>query len=150
MRRPLLRYLWASPATLVGLILASIAGVLGAKAAMSDGIIEVAGGRLGRCLSRLPGALRFHAITFGHVIIGIDHVAITGCRAHEQVHVRQYERWGLLFFPLYLGSSLWQFLRGRSPYWDNHFEQQAYRECATGIARSPEPRAPKDSSHDTD
>lgn len=42
--------------------------------------------------------------------------------------MRQYERWGVLFFPLYLGSSLLQLLRGRSPYWHNHFELQAYRE----------------------
>ena len=47
-------------------------------------------------------------------------------RAHERVHVRQYERLGALFFPLYVGSSLVQWLRGRDPYFDNHFEREAY------------------------
>lgn len=28
-----------------------------------------------------------------------------------RVHVRQYERWGVLFFPLYLGSSLLELAR---------------------------------------
>jgi hypothetical protein len=128
-KHSLLRYAWASPATLLGLLFALIARALGARAVVINGVIEVAGGRLGAILSHLPG-MRFRAITFGHVIIGIDHAALSDCRAHEQVHVRQYERWGLLFFPLYLGSSLWQLLRGRRPYWDNHFERQAYRECA--------------------
>lgn len=49
------------------------------------------------------------------------------CRVHERVHIRRYERWGVLFFPLYFGSSLLQLLRGRSPYWHNYFEQQVYR-----------------------
>ena len=31
-----------------------------------------------------------------------------------------------LFFPLYLGSSLWQWLRGRDPYRDNRFEREAF------------------------
>jgi hypothetical protein len=41
--------------------------------------------------------------------------------------VRQYERWGLLFYPAYGLSSLWQLLRGRRPYWDNVFEVEARR-----------------------
>jgi hypothetical protein len=43
------------------------------------------------------------------------------------VHVRQYERWGVLFFPLYAASSLWQLARGRDPYRDNRFEREAFR-----------------------
>lgn len=138
MLRLLLRYAWASPATVLGLLLALLAGLFGARPKVINGVVEVAGGRLGAILSLVPGAMRFRAITFGHVIIGIDHAALNACRAHERVHVRQYERWGLLFFPLYLGSSLWQLLRGRNPYWDNHFERQAYCECAddAGVARS--------------
>jgi hypothetical protein len=44
---------------------------------------------------------------------------------HERVHVEQYERWSLLFFLAYGASSLLQLFRGRSVYWDNHFEVQA-------------------------
>ena len=54
--------------------------------------------------------------------------------AHEQAHVRQYERWGVFFFVAYPAASLWQLLRCRRPYIDNWFEVQA-RE-----GRSNEPR----------
>jgi hypothetical protein len=126
--RVLFRYAWAFPATAVGLVLAVIGGALGASMAVVDGVLEVAGGRIGPAVSCLSRRSRFNAITFGHVVIGTDHAILARCRTHERVHVRQYERWGVLFFPLYLGSSLLQLLRGRSPYWHNHFELQAYRE----------------------
>lgn len=128
--RSIFRYTWAFPATAIGLVLAIAARAGGASVAVVDGIIEVGGGRVDRAVSLLPPALRFNAITLGHVVIAVSHEALARCRAHERVHVRQYERWGALFFPLYLGSSLWQVLRGRSPYWHNHFERQAYREEA--------------------
>jgi hypothetical protein len=130
--RALTRYLWAAPATAVGLVLALIAWLLGARAQVVDGVMEVAGGHVNAILARLPGPLRFGAITFGHVIVGVDHAQLDRSRAHEQVHVRQYERWGILFFPLYLGSSLRQLLRGQQPYWDNRFEREARRKSITG------------------
>lgn len=114
--RALLRlpvYLWAAPARLVGLLLALPALVSGA--------------RLPALLARLPLPADIAAMTFGHVILGRDPRSLRACRRHERVHVRQYERWGLLFFPLYLGSSLRQWLRGRDPYLDNRFEVEAYR-----------------------
>jgi hypothetical protein len=46
------------------------------------------------------------------------------------VHVRQYERWGPLFVPAYLLSSLVELLRGRRPYRDNWFEREAYGKTA--------------------
>jgi hypothetical protein len=46
------------------------------------------------------------------------------------VHVRQYERWGLLLLPLYVASSLWQLLLGRDPYFDNRFEREAFLRTA--------------------
>ena len=65
-------------------------------------------------------------MTLGHVILGIDGATLDSARLHEQVHVRQYERWGPLFLPAYFASSLVQLLRGRRPYLDNHFEREAY------------------------
>lgn len=94
-----------------------------------DGVLEVAGGCFGRAVARLPARFRFCAITFGHVVVGTDHRVLAECRTHEHAHVRQYERWGLLFFPLYAASSLWEAIRGNGPYRDNHFERQA-REAA--------------------
>jgi len=83
------------------------------------------GGRLGRLCARLPAPFGFSAITLGHVIVGLDHATLAAVRLHEQVHVRQYERLGALFFPLYVGSSVVQLLRGRDPYFDNRFEREA-------------------------
>jgi len=128
----LLRYAWAAPWSLAGLILALPALLAGATARVTEGTLEVAGGRLGRAASRLPGALRFSAITFGHVILAIDHESLAPLRAHEQVHVRQYERWGPLFVPLYLGSSLAQLAAGRHPYLQNRFEREAVAKAGAG------------------
>ena len=121
------RYAWAAPATAVGLLVALCALASGATAIRREGVLEVGGGRIGWTISWLPRPLRFSAITLGHVVIATDHDVLAICRLHERVHVRQYERWGILFFPLYLGSSLLQLARGRDPYWYNHFEREAYR-----------------------
>jgi hypothetical protein len=123
-------YAWAAPATAVGLAGALGAFCLGATARVVDGVVEVGGGRVAVWVARLPKALRFEAITLGHVVLGATHNALCELRAHERVHVRQYERWGLLFFPLYLGSSLVQCLRGRDPYLHNRFEREAFARAA--------------------
>jgi hypothetical protein len=120
------RYAWAAPASAVGLILSVLAFACGAKPRVVDRVLEVGGGRLRQRIALLPQRLRFDAITFGHVIIGVDDAALARTRRHEHVHVRQYERWGVLFFPLYLGSSAVQAVRGRDPYRNNCFEREAY------------------------
>jgi hypothetical protein len=122
----ILRYVWAAPATTVGLAVAAAAVCAGAKPRMVRGVIEVADGKLGTFMQFVPGVFRFEAITFGHVVLGRDHAALACLREHERVHVRQYERWGPFFFPLYAGSSLWQLLCGRDPYLHNAFEIEAY------------------------
>ncbi len=125
-----LRYAWASPATAVGLLFSAVAVAGGATPHVVDGVIEVAGGRLHSLLALVPPCGRFGAITFGHVVIGIDHHLLSSIRAHERVHVRQYERWGVFFFPLYVASSVAQLIRGRHPYLDNAFEREAYAKSA--------------------
>ena len=120
-----LRYLWAAPATALGVLAALPAVACSASARVVDGVLEVAGGRLCARAGSGPAALGFVAITFGHVVIGRSHAVLAGLRAHEHEHVRQYERWGALFFVAYLGSSAAQWLRGRSPYRHNRFERQA-------------------------
>ncbi len=127
----LLRYLWAFPATAVGLALAAIACLLGATARVHNGVLEVAGGLLARAASALPRFKHVLALTLGHVVLGISHELLDHERPHEHAHVRQYERWGLLLFPLYLASSIVQFLRGGHPYRDNRFERQAFAAAAT-------------------
>jgi hypothetical protein len=139
-------YVWASPASAVGLLAAAAALLAGARAGVVDGVLEVSGGGLARWVRRLPPDQQFAAITFGHVILGLDPDVLDRVRSHEQAHVRQYERWGLLFFPLYAGASVLAWLGAGSPYWHNHFERQARREAeeeavavdAGGSARPPE------------
>jgi hypothetical protein len=126
----LLRYLWAAPYTLLGLLLGGFALLLGGKARRQHGVIEIYGGRSRRRTGRLPHPFGFSAMTLGHVILAVDRSALAQLRYHEHVHVRQYERWGPLFLPAYLLSSLLQLLRGRNPYRENHFERQAYAAVA--------------------
>ena len=138
MSSPLLaivRRLWATPASAPGLLLALAALALGASARVVDGVLEVAGGRLARWLRRSG----FVAITFGHVVLGLSHEELARHRVHEHAHVRQYERWGLLFFPLYLGAGLLAWLRHGRPYWHNHFERQARAAEAEPGANGPSP-----------
>jgi hypothetical protein len=65
-------------------------------------------------------------MTLGHVVLCIDEID-EATLAHELVHVAQYERWGALFVPCYLGASLLAALRGRDLYRDNPFEIAARR-----------------------
>jgi hypothetical protein len=125
-----IRYLWASPATLVGLLLALVALALGATARVRRGAIEVAGGRVESFAARMPRPMRFAAITFGHVIVGATHDVLHLCRDHEHVHVRQYERWGALLLFLYPLASLYALIRGRDPYRDNRFEREAFAKAS--------------------
>jgi hypothetical protein len=122
--RPL-RYLWAAPCTTAGLLIALVALVLGGRGRLRDGTLQVVGGGLATGLRRLPTRLNILAFTNGHVIFAVSEEALAAFRSHELVHVRQYERWGLLFPFLYLGSSLVQRLKGRDPYFANRFEREA-------------------------
>ncbi|HEU4709743.1 MAG TPA: hypothetical protein VFS17_10555 [Methylophilaceae bacterium] len=128
MKSRLAKRLWASPCTFVGLVFAAPLMLLGARAVSRQGTLEVALRRRHVHCHKTLSALPFRGITFGHVILAVTEEELEQLRAHEQVHVRQYERWGIFFFPAYVGSSLWQLLRGRKAYWDNHFEVQARRE----------------------
>ena len=119
------KYTWAAPCTAVGLGVALIACMTGGRSHWVGGALEVAF-ESQRDPERVRiGRLPFCAITLGHVIIGVSHSELHRLRAHEQVHVRQYERWGALFLVAYPASSLLQLLLGRRPYWDNYFEVQA-------------------------
>jgi hypothetical protein len=117
----LLKRLWAAPCSLVGLVFAMLALACGGRLRCHEGTLEATLDRHGRLARRCP----FRAIALGHVIVAITAHDLNRSRAHERVHVRQYERWGLLFFPAYAASSLWQWVRGRRPYWDNAFEVDA-------------------------
>jgi hypothetical protein len=128
------RRVWAAPCTALGLLIGAWPLALGGRIARCDGAIEITyRERLAAC-GRIARVLPFRGIVFGHVILAVTGEELARIRAHERVHVEQYERWGPLFFLAYGASGLWQLLRGRRPYWDNAFEVQARR---LGAASAP-------------
>ncbi len=128
------RYLWAAPCSAVGLLLFLPALIFGGSVRFSEGVMEISLARFLRRIGRPQPP--FRAIAFGHVVIGTSRASLRRLRSHERAHVRQYEQWGILFFPAYFLSSLHQLLLGRSPYWHNWFERQAYaRQGGNDVAR---------------
>ena len=121
----LLRYLWAGPTTLIGLLIALALRRRG-RLVVVDGVIEAHSPLIRLALASLtPLAGGASAMTLGHVVIARDAHALDVTRAHERVHVRQYEVWGPFFLPAYLLAGLWAFIQGGHPYFDNRFEREA-------------------------
>jgi hypothetical protein len=121
------RLLWASPCSLLGLAFALPVLLCGGRAHWTQGALEVSHrATLAACGPRLR-RMPFRGIVFGHVILAVTAEELRHIGPHERVHVEQYGRWGPFFLPAYAVSSLWQLLRGRDPYWHNHFEVDARR-----------------------
>jgi hypothetical protein len=123
--RRLLKYLWASPCSAIGLVLAGLPCLLGASGRLRWGVLEVAFSDPNHALARWLLRLPYAGITFGHVVLAPTHRLQEALRAHERGHVAQYETWGPLFLIVYPLNSLVQVLLGRRAHADNHFEVQA-------------------------
>lgn len=121
-----LRMVWASPNSLIGLVVGGTGLLFGGRVQVRRGCLEFYGGLVGWLLRRTPLGPGVAAMTLGHTILGQTPHGLEVARDHEHVHVRQYERWGPLFLPAYLGCSLWLWSRGSDPYRDNPFEKEAY------------------------
>ena len=129
-RRPWMRALliaWVAPCSAIGLCLGVIALLLGGRARRVAGVLEFWLPERGRLVRALTARLPFAAITFGHVVIGANREQLVRLRAHERVHVRQYEALGPLFLLAYPLASLIAAARGLPAYRGNWFEVQAYR-----------------------
>jgi len=127
--RVLLRILgmiWASPYTLIGLLLGGIGLCTGGRARIRGRAIEFYGGAVKWLVTRLPHGQFTLALTLGHTVLGQSDASLDISRAHETIHIRQFERWGPFMGPAYLLSSLVLWIAGRRPYRDNPFERQAY------------------------
>ena len=122
--RSLWRYVWPLPLTLLGLALALLVRLSGGTWAIRGGVLEACGPAARKLLGLHPvrGVI---AMALGHVVIARDGACLTRTAAHEREHVRQSERWGLLFPVVYAGESLYRWTRGQDPYRDNRFEQAA-------------------------
>ena len=118
----LIGYLWALPVTVIGIVLALLAGVSGGSIVLRGGVVEASGGLTGWLLR----GSRFHhggaATALGHVILARDADCLNHSRAHELAHVRQYERWGPLLLPVYWLVAAWLWCRGYDPYLDHPLE----------------------------
>ena len=120
----LLYWLWASPASVLGLLIGLVGLCSGGTVRRIGPTLEFWGGAVtGLMNSRLVHA---RGMTLGHVILGVAGPTLEQIRSHEWVHVRQYERWGPVFIPAYLIASGWLWIAGRDPYWENPFEVEAY------------------------
>ncbi|MDQ3784196.1 MAG: hypothetical protein M3360_04865 [Actinomycetota bacterium] len=108
---------WAAPGSIVGLVLSP----LFQRRHITHGVLLCEGADWPRRLG-----WPYRAITFGHVVLSVDRLDEPTLR-HELVHVRQFERWGPLFMPLYLLASAWALGQGRHHYRDNRFEREARR-----------------------
>lgn len=122
----ILAILWASPYSLLGLAIGGVGLLTGGKVQVRSGVVEFYEGAVKRFLHLHPGGQFTLAMTLGHTVLGQTEAALHISREHELVHVRQYERWGPLFGPAYLGCSLVLWLMGRRAYRDNPFEVEAY------------------------
>jgi hypothetical protein len=120
------RYTWPLPLTLAGLMLAFTILLFQGKWALSRGVLEVTG-PAARWLLRCHPVHGVIAMALGHVVIARDASCRAQTSAHEREHVRQFERWGLLFPFIYGGESFYRWLRGEHPYRDNRFERAADR-----------------------
>lgn len=119
--------LWASPNSLLGILVGALGAPWGVRWRVEHGCIEMHGGLVTWMLQRMLPPHGATALTLGHVIWGQSPDHLDAARAHEHVHVRQYERWGPLFLPAYLGASILLWLRGRPAYRENPFEIEAYQ-----------------------
>ena len=122
----LLRYVWALPNTLIGLLFVPAALLARGRVQVIDGVLEAHGPVIAAMLRHsvpIPGGAS--AITFGHIVLGRDRWSLDATRAHERVHVRQCEIWGPAFMPAYLIAGLWGLMIGTGAYRGNYFERQA-------------------------
>ncbi|MBL8398711.1 MAG: hypothetical protein JNL84_11320 [Candidatus Accumulibacter sp.] len=117
--------LWASPCSAIGALFGGLMLLGGGSLRRLEGTLEFAlSPRL--AASAFGRWLPFAAITFGQVILGVSHDELARVRAHERVHVQQYERLGVLFLIAYPLASVLAWRRGLCPYRGNCFEVEAY------------------------
>ena len=113
-------YVWAGPNSLMGLLGAATTR---ARPVRWRGVLLFEEGRDG--LARFLRRRGFSAITLGHVIVANERLS-DRLLAHELEHVAQHERWGPLYYPVYLLASV----RG---YRRNPFERAASRTAAAAV-----------------
>ncbi|NLF09220.1 MAG: hypothetical protein GX594_14775 [Pirellulaceae bacterium] len=120
------KIIWASPWSLWGAGIGLLGLLTGGGVQRSGRIVEFWGGLLPLFLRYFPFVAGSPVATFGHVVVGRSQRHLEACRPHQLIHVQQYECWGPLFIPMYLGWWFFLLTRGKHPYYDNPFEREAY------------------------
>lgn len=119
-----LKYLWASPLIIIGLLAACLWATTGQRVRWSRGAVVIVD--QGPCGARMAKRGWF-GFTLGITIfLWMHDDPVT--EYHERVHVRQVLRWGILFPWLYLLSLA---IHG---YRNNIFERVAYAETDEWLA----------------
>ncbi len=122
----ILRYIWALPNTLLGILFIPFVFFASGGIKIVDGVLEIHGRLISFILKHcLPIRGGVSALTLGHVILGRDHDSLSINRCHEHAHVKQYEMLGPVFLPVYLAASLWAWIKGRGAYKGNYLERKA-------------------------
>lgn len=122
----ILRYIWALPNTLLGLLFVPMALFTKGRMEIVEGVLEIHGGFVTWFLKHgIPIRGYLGALTLGHVVLGYDKNTLSVYRRHEHAHVRQFEILGPLFLPVYLAASIWAWFRGRGAYKGNYLERKA-------------------------
>ena len=122
----LLRYIWALPNTLLGLLFVPLVLFTRGGIHVVDGVLELHGKLISFILKKcMPVRGGVSAMTLGHVILGQDRESLAVNRLHEHAHVKQYEILGPSFLAVYLAASLWAWFRGRGAYRGNYLERKA-------------------------
>ena len=122
----LAKILWAAPWSIWGVLIGTLGLLSGGGVQRSGRILEFWGGFLPFFLRTFPFIAGSPVATFGHIVVGRSQRHLEACRPHQLVHVGQYERWGPLFVPTYLGWWFVLWCCGKRPYYDNPFERQAF------------------------
>ncbi len=121
-----MKVIWASTWSVWGLGIGTIGLLTGGGVRRSGRILEFWGGFLPMFLKYFPFIAGSPVATFGHVVVGRCERHLDACRPHQLIHVQQYERWGPLFIPTYLGWWFVLWCCGKRPYYDNPFEREAF------------------------
>ena len=127
-----LKVLWVLPVSLCALPLLPLA-LWRAQWRVCDHVLEISSPALawflhGPWFRAMSGGEGFAAATIGHVIVARDVHCLDRCRVHEHAHVRQGERWGVLFPFAYVAAGLYAAIKSkhwRAYYWNNRFEREA-------------------------
>jgi len=84
----LLGIVWASPYTLLGLLLGGVGLCTGGRVQVRGRVLEFCGGGVKWLLQRFFFGQGAMAFTLGHTVLGQTAAALDVARKHELVHVR--------------------------------------------------------------